>query len=1781
MAQSDMRKQVKPSQRAREKKRTVGRATTRSTAGPGFAFEDQVAAQVLVNMLSGEAVLGVEKGLGWRLQCQSSSLGWLLDDLLVTCGQESNKSHLAVSCKSSVQVTRAGLPSDFVNAAWKQLANSANGPMHRDHDRLILVTRGRNTAFQVIWEDVKNWCASSDSTLALARIHSTKKHRTVFDSIKKIVKKSFAAVADEDVLDLIRHLLVIPTDFDHEASEARESLIAQCRSLLLSGAAGEGYALWEALVDRARKARLGDGTIDLVPLWSQLRGQFTLKDHPDFAGSWRLLCGFSQDHLNKIEVALPTGFALARTEDSAKLLHALDNPIVVLHGDSGTGKSALAKSTIDRNFSFASQIWLGPDELKLSLGAVEGKKIGFAHPLIRILESTSKRNNILVLDAAERIGVDEASLVKQLVNELLLNQTADETPVWRILILGQNEALVDGRLQNLFGSANPVYVELGPISVDEVKQALRSIPRLSWLALQEDAVTVLTNLRALSWVMEAESHFQNQIHAAKQSTTTIADHLWAFWTDRRPTLQKLLMQFAMKDASFERSIALTDLPTDDVALFESRPSQLPLRITSRHRIEFQHDLAAEWARFQRLKEIASEPGSWATLAQNPLWAGALRMLGQFLLREQINNRTGWDIAFEKFESPEHRAGLSVDILLDALCLDPLAESLLTERAELLFANHGSLLNRLLVRFDHIATVPVEQPKIVANHPSLKLYIESQFRTPIIARWPPVARFLSVHKVPIANLMSPVVSKLCERWLTTTPVKLTTATPTPYRRELAELALLVARELQIAQGKHRMFADDSAGPIYKAALAGAPDLPDEVSQWALEMARRRDWSTDVTTQINEYHIRQADERANRLRTDPEYRRRQERLVASIPFIPSTRELPPWPSGPQDTVERGFCEACLHSGALIPLMRTRPDVVAEILLATIIEDSPEEEYDRRYRTDDHWGLEYDHDSYPTAYWQSPFYAFLQVAPEAAQQALIALVEFCTDRWDEERQHYSDGNSAAIVITLNSGISKTFIGNHCVFDWSQENSLRAGQLHAALAALEKWLCGVIESGSDVGAHIDRLLNKSRSVAFLGVLVNVGKFRPALFEEVLRPLLAESTLYFWDDYRIRAMNGQFDAAAWARKGEPIFQMAREWCLAGYRRVPLREIATQLVIRNVSIAEFLGSAIAQWQSPSDHKAALELRLLMAELDHTNYINGLDEASGTAGVHFSYPKPLQNDVREYEQSKTSYLRALTLPMKCREFLSSAQQLTKEQASELVPFIYPGFLGGDPSKDEEDRLHAQIAAAATLLARGRQWLDEDAQNKAQTTISTSVAAIGEGEDVFRNRISWGRHSELEFASHALIQELIQSKGLSAGNISAVLRVLTSGEEAATRTLMLLAYEHRLQLGMMWWRLLHLSLLWCGLAVLAPRHNESTSIQRLWTRWLRWLRSQKLTEVEVGLDRILPLDIAQRVERLQRRRWVREYAQDRSGFHSDPATLQSPGLNTHLLGCIFSWLFQDTSGVAPHLDVQEGLDRTKLLKALLEFELWSHQGEKEREDLPSPMAYELLPAIVRVIPGMSVTSAADLWKPIFKLGGQGHYLVGTFIDGWLRQASQNCAATTFVGHWRAMIEYALASSEWSSGRQWFYGEQLLCRLLGCGSELHLDRVPELREFVWQMRDLYESWAINHLQRDEDQIAYFCQFLSSSTGSLLRLFGLQLLQRALTRPTNSSSEWRRPGTGGALLELMNVTLSQDADKLVRDSGARDALIGSIAMLVKHQVPAALALQERAKKALSMEHR
>ncbi len=134
-----------PKQRApRDGRAKRAPATLRSTSGAGFEFEDLISAWQLVKALSGELAPGIGCVVT-QVQAQVSTLGWRIDDLLLTAQATGVSRRLAVSAKGNLQVSAAGLPVDFVTRAWEQWCDP-QGPLNRAADGLALVTLGTHQA---------------------------------------------------------------------------------------------------------------------------------------------------------------------------------------------------------------------------------------------------------------------------------------------------------------------------------------------------------------------------------------------------------------------------------------------------------------------------------------------------------------------------------------------------------------------------------------------------------------------------------------------------------------------------------------------------------------------------------------------------------------------------------------------------------------------------------------------------------------------------------------------------------------------------------------------------------------------------------------------------------------------------------------------------------------------------------------------------------------------------------------------------------------------------------------------------------------------------------------------------------------------------------------------------------------------------------------------------------------------------------------------------------------------------------------------------------------------------------------------------------------------------------------------------------------------------------------------------------------------------------------------------------------------------------------------------
>ncbi len=1332
--------------------------------------------------------------------------------------------------------------------------------MNLGTDHLTLVTRGRNNAFMETWSELKSAALGSDVALATKRMRGSPRQRAVFDSVKLPAKEVGISATDEQVLVMIRRLEVMPLDFQVTGSENEKEAVSRCRTLLAGGKAAESKKLWDKIVGLCREARLVHGTLEISQVWHHLSAAFQLQDRPNYRNSWLKLRASSADYCASIETSFRPGFSLRRDAATVGLAAAIRAmPVCVVFGESGSGKSALVRLTLNEHFPDAEQLWFGPDTLALATRESTRTSVGIDYPLREILDATVWQENILVIDAAERLRPEVLSGVGGLVATLTASKSPSGTFNWRVVVVGQTEAWLSGVLEKVIPPHNYKTFEVEELTPKEVHQTLSAIPNLRWLA-DANGVAALSNLRTLAWVVQSPKHFLAQGEESLVTPPAIADRLWIFWTANKVSVQRLLMRLADREASFERSFAISEMDGGDAAVADRLPEACPLRTDrTSGRIRFQHDLAADWARYQRLKEMSLDVRQWSILASNPFWHTALRMLGQLLLRQSNQSRCAWDVAYEAAERDNLRA--ASDILLDALFLDPQAEVFMEARAEVLFADSATRLLRLLNRFDYVGSASAMRVAPSASASSLDIFLEAHYRAPIVSRWIGVARFLIKHRDRVVAIAAPIVAKLCIRWLSGTPVVLANGARVPFRNELADIALGCAREVQTDFAKGNVYRSLSDLPIYQAALIAAREMPQDVSDWALEMAHRRPYRADIAEKVSDYAREKSEQHRHRLSTDPAYRARYDRISREPSLITGDRRLPPWPLGPSRHLESSFRAAILRHGALQELIQVNASVASEVLLASIIEGEPREELGSDRMVGDGLGIQNDDGGYPTAPWKSPYYAFLRINADVALSSLASLINFATERWLETARRQGYGNTDPIKICQADGRVLEFYGSFDAYSWSHKNGSGEGQLYSAVAALEQWFIEQIEAGVDTRRYVSAILDTMRSSSIIGVLINVGKYKPDLFVDVLKPILGLREVYEWDTAQVNNNKYAFDGAAWLRDGgEILFEVAKKWVFAAYRQRSIRELVPQLILANRSLADWMLEVTSDWSLPSFEKEAIEQRCLVAELDYRNYRRVEEQSDDGGSFQFTYPPDVLAAISSFNEAGAFAANIVTFPSRAHVVLRQFNAIQPSDAERIAELLRLLDDADRVDIEAERKQLCQVAAAAVLLLRAAEWLDgrPDVRERANTVINASLNDIAD-ERVARGPRFEVVESHLCFAAYVVFERWIKERS-EAGD-KQVLSLLTSDIDGVVNVLVKQAHDRRIELGGSWWRLLYIAVLWSGLAVLKPWFDDDNRYESVWIRWRRCLRRLPLLGMTGRVDALRPQDIAKRVGTIQ--------------------------------------------------------------------------------------------------------------------------------------------------------------------------------------------------------------------------------------------------------------------------------------------------------------------------------
>jgi hypothetical protein len=161
------------------------------------------------------------------------------------------------------------------------------------------------------------------------------------------------------------------------------------------------------------------------------------------------------------------------------------------------------------------------------------------------------------------------------------------------------------------------------------------------------------------------------------------------------------------------------------------------------------------------------------------------------------------------------------------------------------------------------------------------------------------------------------------------------------------------------------------------------------------------------------------------------------------------------------------------------------------------------------------------------------------------------------------------------------------------------------------------------------------------------------------------------------------------------------------------------------------------------------------------------------------------------------------------------------------------------------------------------------------------------------------------------------------------------------------------------------------------------------------------------------------------------------------------------------------------------------------------------------------------------------------------------------------------WRNMTEFALTDEAFRGCDRWHREEQAIRHVMRFGSEIFMQSLPGIEDLVHGQQDLFEVWASKHLDRGDDNIAAYAQFLSDPIAARVRARGFEQIVRAVRAQGGVRSSDRR--LGPQLLELVQTCIEGMDLTKPKHSELRSCAIGLVDDLVAAGTPSALALQDR----------
>jgi len=1744
-------------------------ATPKQAGGGGYTFEDQVSASFLLKMLSGAYPLSAAEGQIESVRFQKRVDGWFLDDVVLMLRKpDASTGALAISVKSNTQITDSGFSSDFNDAIWEQRLHVGTQQFDASSDFLSLATPPVEAGVKTGWDGLLIKAIDADPADFPSRLatpnYSNDVERALLTSLHCPVaidgSKTLA-----DTVELLKRLRHFQFDFGSEPSEDENRCIARCADLLRDGGQAEAISLWTQLKQISRELATSGGDLTRAELADRLRAMFSLSEFPNYVSDWQKISADFAIRMDRVRDCLAGHLELTRPEEQ---LPSCSQPITALVGASGSGKTVLAKQVALRVASAGHAVWLTPEDLNGKLLSLQFSDLGLRHSFPELIEHSIASSGVIVVDGIERL--DQEGLLNLAV--LLKRAGIESGFAWTFVFT----CVVDSwermhlSLKRAYGKALNVVVETVEFRFTEHrKQIVGAFPNISQMLLRQQLASVFSNLKMLDLVLT---------NAAEdtESNTWVGetDILEWYWTQHIQggadgVARSRLMQ---KMACIEADEFLVAVP---IGSFEIAECQIAEGLISDQvvwsrgeRFGFEHDLFGDWARarflLSRQEDIAEISREYSL---NPRWHRAIRLFGLRLLEGEAGVQKWEQLVFRL--APEDTQRVESDLVLESVVFAGNAEELLREVWAKLVADDGKLLNRLLSRFLHSATLH-DSVASDPSRPALK-------RVPFWPLWLPVLRVLGEKRAEAILIATEKVTRIADLWLKFSFENW------PLRNEAGQI-LLDSAQVMIEEIKSEEWRAQNGlcERIFSRVLTAACVYPDEVTELALMLAERRDVSPFAVDE-------EAESEESELQDDE-----ADEGFDITDIYGSRGPLPdPWPQGPLRRVNRHVREGLLAGDdPLQYLFAARPEIGKEVLLALLIRESlPQNRNYFDHGIDEFLHVETQRSWSSPMYFLGPFLVFLRTNREQGVAAIVELVNFVTDRWTDNRK-----NSSPLMVANTRGDEVAYFGGSDAYYWYRDSFRSPNAVVPALMALEQWLYLHLEQDEPIASVVQQVLDTSHSTALLGVLAAVGRREPKLFNNEFRALVPVWQLQVWEEnYQLQRQKSPLGMTMmrWIGWGESIYDMVHKWHTLEHRKTTLSDVLFQQFLTDEESRSLLVGVQKQWakefeeMSESDDSNSLEKIAL--RFDETKL--RIRREANRIVVEIEEPKERTERFSAERENNEKHMAVLAFPMQCRQMIDERALLEPDRIKDFWARLQAIADDADDARIRGDRPEDAIVGGITVLSvLHNDWLEVDLEREGWCVEQLfKVLENPPPHPEFHMPESISNNYWDNFAA-MLLPRLLAENSTHEG-----IRVLCADFALAynfsvTQDLMKFAFEQRETLGEDFLRLINLIVRASGIRnVKAVVHGGNSFwscpdieydagalLSELISQFIDSTLEPKLPnlcEVADGATDAI-------VEMVQKQHEI-SYDEPRSEevqFSIAKDIKRSRGFEPMQIRAAFGWLGEackDQNELAASIECLENLLRG-ILRPLggTEEALFDDNDDSTFYAFPGDGDTWLFDLLAGIIPRVADEVLAQrLWEPILSFGlGRVHW-VDSFVSSFFIHglSVEGCEANFFL-HWKAMIAFAWAKQNWwqTEVQNHRSDDELFQHLMGFSRFGHGHFKDEkYRASVATMKSEFDKWTDAFLPHPEATAAY-ARFLTYPSAIDYLRDGVAKLAEV----SGQFKEWHWRDfyhLEYALLKLLEYDWEHNSAQIQSDQVIRQQFSTILKTMSDRQVPQALELQDK----------